>query len=183
VASSYATCFTSLGAERNLTRRCTLHPSPPLRSSPHAALFLYAAALKTKKTTGSPIPSIGAVVWAASLAYSAPQSPPPPPQCRIHCLILAWSMKGTSGLIRLVLSLLFVLTFRQNKSNCTHPGNVPSCYRRLLQAANFPLKARRYRHPPPPPRPRYLLSLKHRCLPQPSIATPLPGNAVSTGSS
>ena len=46
-----------------------LHPSPPLRSSPHAALFLYTAALKTKKTTGSPIPSVGAVVWAASLAY------------------------------------------------------------------------------------------------------------------
>ena len=46
-----------------------LHPSPPLRSSPHAAFFLYAAALKTKKTTGSPIPSVGAVVWAASLAY------------------------------------------------------------------------------------------------------------------
>ena len=63
---------------QRLTCRCMLYPSPLLRSFPPVALFLYAAALKTKKTAGSPIPSVGAVARAVSPAYSTPQSPPPP---------------------------------------------------------------------------------------------------------
>ena len=50
----------------------------------------------------------------------------------------------------------------------------------LLQAANFPGKARRRRHPPPP-RP-HCVSLKHRRrLPRSPVATPFPANDVSSG--